>query len=87
MNASASPFTPEQRRRNAVLGSLLGLLSLVLMVSFIILFKRNGFPKDPDEWKRLQAQQQAERADQQQAAPAAPPAAPDAAANAERGPR
>jgi hypothetical protein len=47
-------FTPEQRRRNIILGSLLGLLVIVMIVSEIAMFQANGFPKDPDEWDRLQ---------------------------------
>ena len=81
MNAEAQLFTPEQRRRNLVLGSLLGLLSLVLMVTFMIIFIRNGLPKDPVEWKRLQALK-AENQDQP-SIPTTAPAAPDG----ERGPR
>ena len=47
-------FTPEQRRRNVILGSLLGVLVILMIVSEILMFKANGFPKDPDEWDRLQ---------------------------------
>ena len=47
-------FTPEQRKRNIVLGSLLGLLVIVMIASEMLMFKTNGFPKDPDEWDRLQ---------------------------------
>jgi hypothetical protein len=63
--------TPEQRRRNLVLGSLLGVLSLVITAAFIVVFTRNGFPKDPQEWQRLQAQRQAQGAatDAQRASP------------------
>ncbi len=47
-------FTPEQRRRNLILGSLLGLLVIVMIASEMLMFRTNGFPKDPDEWDRLQ---------------------------------
>ena len=57
MNPDQSPITPEQRRRNLVLGLLLGAFSLVLTVTFMIIFKRNGFPKDPTEWDRMQVKQ------------------------------
>ncbi len=56
MSDAASALTPEQRRRNLVLGSLLGLLTLVLIGTFMIIFSRNGLPKDPATWNRLQQQ-------------------------------
>ncbi len=59
MNPDPEPITPEQRRRNLVLGLLLGAFSLVLTVTFMIIFKRNGFPKDPAEWDRMQVKQAA----------------------------
>jgi hypothetical protein len=67
VSAAASDLSAEQRRRNAVLGSLLAALVLVLMVTWMIIFTRHGFPQDPQEAKRLRAQGQA-----QQATPAAP---------------
>jgi uncharacterized membrane protein required for colicin V production len=57
VNDQADPITPDQRRRNRVLGLLLGALSLVLMVTFMIIFSRNGLPKDPAEWNRQQLKQ------------------------------
>jgi hypothetical protein len=75
VNAAAPDFTPEQRRRNAVLGSLLGALVLVLLITWMIIFTRHGLPQDPEEVKRLHAQGQAQQA--QQPTPAAP--APQAA--------
>jgi hypothetical protein len=62
MSEGGDPLTPEQRRRNVVLGLALGALSLALMVGFIILFSNRGLPKDPKEWKRLQAEQAAKQA-------------------------
>ena len=55
-------LTGEQRRRNVVLGSLLLALVLVSIVSWMIMFSRNGFPKDPQEAKRLQALREAAQA-------------------------
>jgi hypothetical protein len=71
VSAATPDFTPEQRRRNAVLGLLLAALVLVLMVTWMIIFSRHGLPQDPQEAKRLHAQGQAE-----QASPAATPTAP-----------
>jgi hypothetical protein len=68
----AQGFTPEQRRRNLVLGSLLGILVLVMIVSEMLMFKANGFPKDPDEMERLQHRTVTD-------APAPPPAPAPAA--------
>ena len=41
------------------LGIALGLLVVALIVFFIIMFTRNGLPKDPDEWRRLEQQRSA----------------------------
>jgi hypothetical protein len=104
MSADASPLpperlpgdpTPEQRRRNAVLGSLLLAFVIVLTGTWMIVFKRNGLPKDPQEAKRLEALQQAQRAQlqpepapvQTQPAQAATPAADSPAPAAERAAR
>jgi hypothetical protein len=42
-----------------VLGLILGSGFLALVVTCIIIFKANGLPKDPKEWKRLQEQRSA----------------------------
>ena len=61
MNAIDSmPELPDEvRRRNARLGLALGAACLALTVTFIIIFTRYGFPKDPKEYKRLQQAQAA----------------------------
>jgi hypothetical protein len=65
------PAMPEAvRRRVTRLGWTLGLACLALTVAFIIIFSRNGFPKDPKEYKRLQQAREAAGAppaDQQRA--------------------
>ena len=55
MSAADAPIPPALARRNLLLGLGLGGLSLALMVGFIIIFTHAGLPKDPKEWKRLQA--------------------------------
>jgi hypothetical protein len=47
--------TPTQNRRNWVLGGIIGALVLAQVVTFIILFSRNGLPKDPDVYQEQQA--------------------------------
>ena len=38
------------------LGLVLGLVVVALIIFFIIMFTRNGLPKDPDEWRRIEQQ-------------------------------
>lgn len=60
---NAVPFqTPEQRRRNIVLGLILGGIVLGMIVAFILTFRRHGLPKDPEVWKRLTQERSAEAA-------------------------
>ena len=68
-------FTPEQRRRNLVLGGLLGLLVLVMIASEMLMFKAYGFPKDPDEVERLQHRSPASDAFAPRTEPPPPPTA------------
>ncbi len=42
-------------RRNLRLGLAIGALVVAQIVLFIILFTRNGLPKDPDIWREQQA--------------------------------
>ena len=44
-------------RRNIHLGLLIGGLCLVQIVVFMIIFSRNGLPKDPKIWKEQKARQ------------------------------
>lgn len=44
-------------RRNLRLGLIIGGLCLAQVVVFIIIFSRNGLPKDPKVWKEQQARQ------------------------------
>ncbi len=63
MNLNPSmAISPELRRRNLVLGGLLGALAILLTALFVVIFIKNGLPKDPGEWRRLEAHQQAESA-------------------------
>jgi hypothetical protein len=55
----ADPVDPRQRQQARVLGLILGGGFLALVVTCIIIFKANGLPKDPKEWKRLQEQRSA----------------------------
>lgn len=50
----ADPIPAALRRKNLILGLVLGGLSFALMVAFIIIFTNMGLPKDPKEWQRLQ---------------------------------
>jgi hypothetical protein len=64
-SATDLPVDRATQRRNLRLGLIIGGLCLVQMIVFIILFTRNGLPKDPDVWKEIQAReaQQAAAAD------------------------
>lgn len=42
-------------RRNWLLGGIIGALVLAQVVGFIILFSRNGLPKDPEVYQEQQA--------------------------------
>ena len=59
------PATSEanpQAARNLRLGLIIGGLCLAQVVVFIIIFSRNGLPKDPKVWKEQQARQAAQQA-------------------------
>lgn len=58
-DAAFDPVDPQQRRRARTLGLIIGALFVSVVVAFIIIFKFNGLPKDPKEWKRLQEQRSA----------------------------
>lgn len=51
-----------QAVRNLRLGLIIGALCLAQVVVFIIIFSRNGLPKDPKVWKEQQARQAAQQA-------------------------
>lgn len=91
LDASYPDFTPEQRRRNLVLGLLLGGFVLASIVAFMASFSRNGLPKSPSEVKRREARAQAEARDQAeapgQAGPALPASTPAPDPSAELQPR
>lgn len=48
----------EVRRRNLRLGLAVGGAVLALIISFIVAFTRNGLPRDPAVWKRMQGHEQ-----------------------------
>ncbi len=47
----------KKARRNIHLGLLIGGLCLAQIVVFMIIFSRNGLPKDPKIWKEQKARQ------------------------------
>jgi hypothetical protein len=51
MEASSDPITS----RNLKLGLIIGGIVIAQMIVFIILFTRNGLPKDPDILKEQEA--------------------------------
>lgn len=59
LDPTFDPVDPRQRRQARVLGLIIGGGFLALVVTCIIIFKANGLPKDPKEWKRLQEQRSA----------------------------
>ena len=57
----ATSETNPQATRNLRLGLIIGGLCLAQVVVFIIIFSRNGLPKDPKVWKEQQARQAAQQ--------------------------
>ena len=57
-----TPAANPQAARNLRLGLIIGGLCLAQVVVFIIIFSRNGLPKDPKVWKEQQARQAAQQA-------------------------
>jgi hypothetical protein len=53
--AQIDPHDAVVQGRNRRLGLLIAALVLAQVVTFIILFKNNGLPKDPTIWKEQQA--------------------------------
>ena len=51
--------TPEQRRRNIVLGLALAGAAIAIVAVFMVQFTRHGLPKDPNVWKRLEQERSA----------------------------
>ena len=58
MSADGNPIDAATRRRNLLLGLGLGGFVIAVMVGFIVVFSRQGLPKDPKVWKQMQDQQQ-----------------------------
>ena len=53
--AQSDPRDAAIQARNRRLGLIMAALVLAQVVTFIILFKNNGLPKDPTIWKEQQA--------------------------------
>jgi hypothetical protein len=53
-----SAIPADIRRRNLRLGLAVGGAVLLLIISFIVAFTRNGLPRDPAVWKRMQSHEQ-----------------------------
>lgn len=51
MNAVPDPVA----RRNLILGLALGAVVVGFVVLWIVMFSRDGLPKDPKVWKKMQA--------------------------------
>ncbi|HEV8176546.1 MAG TPA: hypothetical protein VGP44_02545 [Gemmatimonadales bacterium] len=73
--------TPEQRRRNRILGWLLGAFVLAVVVGFMVLFTRRGLPKNPEVAERLLREQSAHAETPPVDAPTTPVGADDKASN------
>lgn len=55
---SDEPVPGPIRRRNIVLGLLIGAACILIITVLIIFFDRGGLPKDPQVWKRMQQDEQ-----------------------------
>ncbi len=53
----ADVLDARKARRNIHLGLLIGGLCIAQIVVFMIIFSRNGLPKDPKIWKEQKARQ------------------------------
>ncbi len=73
--------TPEQRRRNRILGWLLGAFVVAIVVGFMVLFTSRGLPKNPEVAERLLREESAHAGTPSVDAPTTPVGAGDKASN------